>query len=72
MMTVRALRMQVGEDAAMNVGSREKARRREHARYKARYGPRGGVSDRRPAVVRDDRGAVRRLRKAMDRAAANS
>jgi hypothetical protein len=47
-----------------------KARRRERARFKARYGPRGGVSDPRPAAVRNDRGAVRRLRKAMDRAAA--
>jgi hypothetical protein len=44
-----------------------KAVRRERARFKARYGPRGGVSDRRPAAVRSDRGAVRRLRKALDR-----
>ena len=44
----------------------EKASRRESARFKARYGPRGGVSDRRPAAVRTDRGAIRRLRKAMD------
>jgi hypothetical protein len=48
-----------------------RAVRRERARFKARYGPRGGVSDRRPAAVRTDRGAVRRLRKALDRAANN-
>ena len=46
-----------------------KAARRERARFKARYGPRGGVSDRRPAAVRSNRGAIRRLRKALDRAA---
>jgi hypothetical protein len=46
----------------------ERARRRDRARFKARYGPRGGVSDRRPAAVRNDRGAVRRLRKVVDRA----
>jgi hypothetical protein len=45
-----------------------KAGRRERARFKARYGPRGSVSDRRPAAVRNDHGAVRRLRKAIDRA----
>jgi hypothetical protein len=44
----------------------ETARRRDRARFKARYGPRGGMSDRRPAAVRTDRGAIRRLRKAMD------
>jgi hypothetical protein len=46
-----------------------KGLRRERALFKARYGPRGGVSDRRPAPVRTDRGAVRRLRKAIDRVA---
>ena len=45
-----------------------KAERRDRARFKARYGPRGSVSDRRPVAVRDDRGSVRRLRKAIDRA----
>jgi hypothetical protein len=48
-----------------------KAERRDRARFKARYGPRGSVSDRRPAAVRDDRGAVRRLRNAIDRAIAS-
>jgi hypothetical protein len=49
-----------------------KAARRERARFKARYGPRGGMSDRRPAAVRSDRGAIRRLRKALDRAASDN
>jgi hypothetical protein len=38
-----------------------KSDRREQARRKARFGPRGGMSDRRPAAVREDRGAARRL-----------
>jgi hypothetical protein len=41
--------------------SRDRVARRWARAFKARYGPRGGASDRRPAVVREDRGAARRL-----------
>jgi len=45
-----------------------KAERREQQRRKARFAPRGVASDRRPAAVREDRGAVRRIRRALGRA----
>lgn len=38
---------------------------RAAARRKARYAPRGGMSDRRPTVVIEDRGAVKRILRAM-------
>jgi hypothetical protein len=66
---VCALKLRYTEQSVMDwVKVGEKARRRDSARFKARYGPRGSVADRRPAAVRNDRGAVRRLRKAIDRA----
>jgi hypothetical protein len=39
----------------------DKTTRREEARRRARFAPRGGVSDRRPVAVREDRGQARRL-----------
>jgi len=39
----------------------DKSARRWARAFKARYGPRGGISDRRPAAVREDRGAAKRL-----------
>jgi hypothetical protein len=40
---------------------KDKSLRRAAKRLKARYGPRGGASDRRPEAVREDRGGARRL-----------
>jgi hypothetical protein len=43
------------------VSKASKSLRREAKRLRARFAPRGGVSDRRPAAVREDRGAAHRL-----------
>jgi hypothetical protein len=43
-----------------------KSLKREARRFKARYGPRGHVSDNRPIRVIEDAGAARRIRKALD------
>jgi hypothetical protein len=42
-----------------------KTYRRELARRKARYAARGYASDRRPAAVREDRGAIKRLMRVL-------
>jgi hypothetical protein len=45
----------------------DKTSRREQASRKARFAPRGSASDRRPAAVREDRGAVRRIMRALEK-----
>lgn len=40
---------------------RDKAWKRYQKRKRERYAPRGGASDRRPQVVVEDRGRIRRL-----------
>ena len=45
----------------------DKATRRERARHRARFAPRGHATDNRPAAVRENRGLTRRLARIASR-----